>query len=101
MEILIMPTIEYLRDLRGYDEFDEENGDALLYEQGYEGVTEVIENGESFEIPTNHIGRIMDEKEYYFLVEIMDNVYDKELANDSELIEGEYMLEGDIIKTIE
>ena len=95
-----MPTIEYLRDLRGYDEFDEENDDALLYEQGYEGVAEVIEDGESFEIPTNHIGKIVDEKEYYFLVEITDNVFDKELANGCDLFEGEYLLEGDAIKAI-
>lgn len=101
MEILIMPTIEHMRELRGIDEFDEEMDDALLFEQGYEGVSVEIEDGEYFKIPENHIGRIIDEEEYYFFAGIMDDEIEKELANDCELIEGNYLLEGDIIKAID
>jgi len=97
MEILIMPTVDYLREIRGYDVFDDEDDEALLFEQGYEGVQDEIEDGETFEIPQNYIGRIVDEREFYFHIEIMENVFDKQLANDCNLVAGKYLLEGDTI----
>ncbi|MCF0187963.1 MAG: hypothetical protein HUK04_00495 [Bacteroidaceae bacterium] len=97
MELFITPTISNLRQEYGYEEWEDENDDALLVQKGYDGYTIEVEDGESFEIPEGHEGQIIDDDTtYYERVEIFEDVFDKEEIMDN-LYEGHYRLEGDVI----
>lgn len=54
MDIWIRPTLESLAD--DEDGVDEENDDALAFEQGFESWTEEVQPGETFEIPEGYEG---------------------------------------------
>jgi hypothetical protein len=54
MEIWIKPLLESLADED--DCLDENDEDALAFEQGFESWTEEVEPGETFEIPEGHQG---------------------------------------------
>ncbi len=97
MDLLLQPTLENLREDLGYEEWEDENEDALLFQQGYDSECVEVEDGDSFEIPEGFIGRIADDdKSYYMNVEIADGVWEKEEILD-ELGAGHYRLDGDII----
>lgn len=97
MEIFIKPAIDSLQKYFGYDEWEEVDEDALLFQQGYDGYVIEVEDGETFEIPEDCEGEIIDEDETYFMnVEIFEDVFDKEEIEDS-LLPGSYRLEGDLI----
>ena len=97
MEILIQPTVDNLREDLGYDEYEDVDEEALLFQQGYEGDLITVDDGETFEIPEGYIGSIIDDGlTYYVKREIFDGTWEKEELY-GELEEGRYKLEGDII----
>lgn len=99
MEILVKQTIESLRKDLGYEEWEDVNTDGLLYRQGYEGYVMEVEDGETFEIPEETAGQIIDEGTYYMNIEIFEGEFEKEII-ETDLQTGSYRLEGNVI-TIE
>ena len=99
MEILIQPAIDYLRENLGYDENEDYDVDALLFQQGFDGYPIEVADGVKFEIPEGYIGSIIDDGHVYYLRnEISEGVWeDEEIFDDLEA--GHYSLCGNIIKT--
>ena len=58
MDILIRPILESLIDDEDY--VDENDEDAIAFEQGVDSWTEEVEPGETFEIPEGHEGVVED-----------------------------------------
>ena len=97
MEILIQPTIDNLREDLGYNDYEDVDEDALLFQQGYNGDLIIVDDGESFEIPEGYIGNIIeDATTYYIEIEIMPGLIDKEEFI-GELEAGLYKLNDGII----
>ena len=67
MEILIQPAIDYLRENLGYDENEDYDVDALLFQQGFDGYPIEVADGVKFEIPEGYIGSIIDDGHVYYL----------------------------------
>lgn len=101
MKILIQPTIDNLRKDLGYDDYEDVDEDALLFQQGFDGTPMDVEDGEKFEIPKGYIGSIIEDDEVYYLkTEIADGVWDKEeLYGDLEA--GSYMLNDGVISLVD
>lgn len=99
MEILIQPTFNNLREDLGYDDYEDVDEEALLFQQGFDGTPIAVEDGEKFEIPKGYIGSIIDDKVYYLKTEIDEGVWDKEeLYGDLEA--GSYILNDNVINVI-
>ena len=97
MEILIQPNLDLVREDLGYDEYEEVNEEALLFQKGFDGYSTEIEDGETFEIPEDYSGGIIDDGlTYYIRREGFDGVWEKEELY-GELEAGRYKLEGDTI----
>lgn len=97
MQVLIKQTISSLRKDLGYDEWDEVNEHALLFQQGFLGDVMEIEDGETFEIPEDAEGEILDDDAtYYMNVEIFEDVFEK-IKIEGDLKPGIYRLDGDLI----
>lgn len=99
MKLFIKPTFDNVREDLGYDEFEDVDEDAILFQQGIDGDFVDVEDGESFEIPEGHLADIEDEEPYYMLIETFDGSWDKEEIYD-ELEPGRYVLNGNVIKRI-
>ena len=100
MQIFIKQTIDSLREVMGYEDWEEINEDALLFQQGYDGDIIEVEDGEIFEIDEGFEGQIVDEGITYFMkVEILDDVYDEEEVR--ELSSGSYRLDGKMITSLD
>jgi hypothetical protein len=93
MTILIMPTLERVQEDLGYEPWEDVDLDSLLLEQGNDGYLIEVEDGESFEIPKNTIGKIQDDFDYYQKIEIIEDVFDEEII-EGPLRSGMYRLEG-------
>lgn len=101
MEILIQPTIDNLREDLGYDENEDYNVDALLFQQGFDGYPIEVEDGVKFEIPEGYIGSIIDDGHVYYLRnEISEGVWENEEFY-SYLESGLYILNDDVISSVE
>ena len=100
MEILIQPTIDNLREELGYDDYDDVDEDALLFQQGYEGDIITVEDGEKFEIPEGYIGSIInDDNVYYMKHQIAEGYWEKYEFYD-DLDAGSYMLSDFVISIV-
>ena len=55
MKILIQPTIDNLRKDLGYDDYEDVDEDALLFQQGFDGYPMKLEDVDTFEIPEGYI----------------------------------------------
>ena len=95
MEILIKQSIDSLREDLGYDEWDDENDEGLLFKQGYDGFVIEVEDGERFEIPEEHEGQILDDSSYFIKIEDWENSFERQEVVD--LQSGIYRLDGDLI----
>lgn len=101
MELYLMPTLESSQETLDYDFIDEENIDALLFQQGYDMDCVEVEDGDTFEVPKGMIGRVSSEDgTYYIQVETMDGDFENEPIRE-DLDAGKYKLDGDLIKIIE
>ena len=67
MKILIQPTIDNLREDLGYDDYEDVDEDALLFQQGFDGYPMKVEDGDTFEIPEGYIGGIIDDNSTYYV----------------------------------
>lgn len=100
MQLFIKPTFDNVREDLGYDEFEDIDEDAIMFQQGYDGDVMEVEDGESFEISEGYLANIMDEEPYYMLCEIFEGEWDKEEIYD-DLEPGRYSLDGNVIKRID
>ena len=57
MKLFIKPTFDNIREDLGYDEFEDVDEDAIMFQQGYDGDIMEVEDGESFEIPKGYVAR--------------------------------------------
>jgi len=97
MEILIQPNLDLVREDLGYDEYEDVDEEALLFQQGFEGYPMEVEDGETFEIPEGYVGSLIDDDlTYYVKREIFDGTWEKEEFY-GELEAGCYKLESDTI----
>ena len=101
MEILLQPTIDNLREDLGYDDYEDVDEEALLFQQGFDGTPIEVEDGEKFEIPEGYIGSIIDDDNVYYLkTEIEDGVWDtEELYGDLEA--GSYILNDGVVSLVD
>lgn len=100
MEILLQPTVDNLREDLGYDDYEDVDEEALLFQQGFDGTPIEVADGEKFEIPEGYIGSIIDDdKVYYLKTEIEEGVWDsEELYGDLEA--GSYILNDNVISLV-
>ena len=90
MKLFIKPTFDNIREDLGYDEFEDVDEDAIMFQQGYDGDIMEVEDGESFEIPKGYVASIIEDEPYYMLFE---EIYD-------DIDAGWYSLNGNTIKKI-
>lgn len=69
---------------------------ALLFQQDYDGDAIEMEDDETFEIPEEAEGQILDDEPYYINVEVFEDEFDKEKIKWN-LRSGLYRLEGFLI----
>ncbi|MDE6689128.1 MAG: hypothetical protein K2J86_04520 [Prevotella sp.] len=97
MQIFIKQTIDSLLKDLGYEEWDDVDEDALLFQQGYNGYVIEVEDGEIFEIPEETEGQIIDEDTaYYMNIEVLEGIFAKEEI-EGILTSGLYKLKSDLI----
>lgn len=65
MKLFIKPTFDNIREDLGYDEFEDVDEDAIMFQQGYDGDIMEVEDGESFEIPKGYVASIIEDEPYY------------------------------------
>jgi hypothetical protein len=98
MEILIMPSYEKTKEATTVDNFDDDNEEGVLYQQGHDGYQLTVNDGDTFEIDEGYIGRLMSRENYYFGFQDPE---DEELHGqdpiEDDIEEGEYRLEGNRI----
>lgn len=100
MELFIRPTLNHVRKDIGFEEWEDVNDFDLLFQQGFDGEILEVEDGETFTIPEDYIGGIVDDdKSYYWEVEIHEGVFEKEEIFE-DLKAGQYRLKGDIIEEV-
>ena len=90
MKLFIKPTFDNIREDLGYDEFEDVDEDAIMFQQGYDGDIMEVEDGESFEIPKGYVASI---------IEYFEGNWDKEEIYD-DIDAGWYSLNGNTIKKI-
>lgn len=72
LEILITPSYESTRDSMDFSEDDDYDGDAVLFQQGYNMDVMVVEPGDEFEIEEDFGGQISCEETQYKLIKIKE-----------------------------
>ena len=77
LEILITPSYESTRDSMGFSEDDDYDGDAVLYQQGYDMDRLEVEPGDDFEIEEDFEGQISCEETQYKLIKIKEEWEDE------------------------
>ena len=101
MFVLIMPTIESICEDYGLD-YNDTNEKELLEQQGLEAYHIEVNDGESFEIPQDFIGRIVQDEQIFYKKVLVDedmDYYDKEEILD-DLPAGQYKLDEDTVTLI-
>ena len=102
MDLLLLPTIESICEENDYDYDDDTHEDELLVQQGTDAYEIEVEDGETFEIPEDFIGQILDDDQTYYMRVTVDeemDIYDKEEILD-DLPAGKYRLDDNIITLI-
>ena len=82
MKLFIKPTFDNIREDLGYDEFEDVDEDAIMFQQGYDG--DIME---------------VEDEPYYMLFEYFEGNWDKEEIYD-DIDAGWYSLNGNTIKKI-
>jgi hypothetical protein len=77
LKILITPSYESTRDSMDFSEDDDYDGEAVLYQQGYDMDVIVVEPGEDFEIEEDFGGQISCEETQYKLIKIKEECEDE------------------------
>jgi len=95
MFVLVMPTIDRICEDFGLDYYDDNNTRELLDQQGMEAYQIEVNDGESFEIPQDFIGRIVQDEQIFYKKVLVDedmDYYEKEEIQD-DLPSGQYKLD--------
>ncbi len=101
MEILIQHTIDNLRKDLGYEDCEDVNEEALLFQQGFDGYPIEVEDGEKFVIPEGYKGSIIDDGNvYYMKIEIAEGNWDTEEIY-CDLEAGSYLLNDNVISFVD
>ncbi len=87
LEILITPSYESTRDSMAFSEDDDYDGDAVLFQQGYDMDVIEVEPGDDFEIEEDFGGQINCEETQYKLIKIKEEWEDE--WDEEEYIAGE------------
>lgn len=82
LEILITPSYESTRDSMDFSEDDDYDGDAVLYQQGYDMDVIEVEPGDDFEIEEDFGGQISCEETQYKLIKIKEEWEDDYIAGE-------------------
>jgi hypothetical protein len=72
LEILITLSYESTRDSMDFSEDDDYDGDAVLFQQGYDMDVMVVEPGDEFEIEEDFGGQINCEETQYKLIKLKE-----------------------------
>lgn len=100
MQLFMKQDLDSIREDLGYDTIDDDNEDAILYQQGYDADVIEVEDDETFVIPKGYSASIVDDGEtYYRLVNVGGNEYEKEEIL-YDLTPGKYQLDGNVIKAV-
>jgi hypothetical protein len=99
IEIYTIPDVDTVRKHLGYEEYEQINPDVIELQQGIDIDTIEIEEDGTFKILEGYYGQIESEQEFYELVQIDEDYYEKEPLNRIE--PGRYKIEGDTIKKID
>lgn len=89
LEILITPSYESTRDSMDFSEDDDYDGDAVLFQQGYDMDVLEVEPGDTFEIEEDCKGQVNCEETQYKFIKIKEEweeEWDKEDYNTGEPI---------------
>jgi hypothetical protein len=87
LEIIITPSYESTRDSMDFSEDDDYDGDAVLYQQGYDMDVIEVEPGDDFEIEEDFGGQISCEETQYKFMKIKEEWEDE--WDEEEYITGE------------
>lgn len=90
LQLFLMPSFEAVRESMGFDEFDEDNTEAILFQQGYNGSIIDILDGQIFKIKEGFIGRINSKGNYYLLSDEEDLEDKKDYQIENEILCGKY-----------
>ena len=104
MKILLMPDYDSTREDMGFDESDDYDNDAILFQQGFDSDIIEVEDGETFTIPEDYLGQIVEDGNcYYMTIEVVPGSWEQWHMEEGESIidPGVYRLEGDLIREIE
>jgi hypothetical protein len=109
LEILITPSYESTRDSMNFSEDDDYDGDAVLFQQGYDMDVMEVEPGDDFEIEENCKGQVNCEETQYKFIKIKEewedewNEEDYHAGEPISLPSGNYMFleDGITIKEID
>ncbi len=66
MEYYIQPSLSKLRKRHGQEEWEDDNDDALRFEQGWDRDYNEVEDGDYFNIPKGYEGYVCDEDSTYY-----------------------------------
>lgn len=90
LQLFILPSFESVRDSMGFDESDDYDADAVLFQQGYNGNLIDIADNEIFDIEEGFIGRINSKKDYYLITDKEDLENKDEFLIEDDLPDGKY-----------
>ena len=99
IEIFIMSDSDTMREFLGYEEDESVSQDVIEIEQGLSVDTIEIEEDGTFEIPEGYHGQIESEQEFFQLVQIDEDYFEKEPL--SRIEPGHYQIEDDTIKKLD
>jgi hypothetical protein len=72
LEILITPSYESTRDSMDFSEYDDYDGDAILFQQGYDMDVMEVQPGDDFEIEDDCKGQVNCEEIQYNFMKIKE-----------------------------
>ena len=77
LEILITPSYESTRDSMDFSEYHDYDGDAVLFQQGYDMDAMEVEPGGDFEIEEDFQGQVNCEETQYKLIKLKEEWEDE------------------------
>lgn len=72
LEIIITPSYESTRDSMDFSEDDDYDGDAVLFQQGYDMDVLEVEPGNTFEIEEDSKGQVNCEETQYKIIKVKE-----------------------------
>ncbi len=89
LEIIITPSYESTRNSMAFSEDDDYDGDAVLFQQGYDMDVMEVEPGDTFEIDDDCKGQVNCEETQYKLIKVKEEWEEEPNEWDEDYIAGE------------